>query len=91
MLIEQLYDICQRKLVNDPRWIHFIPGVKLNESNDALGQQYITSDIAISQRGCDVILVGRGITQAKDPLAEAVRYREAGMRALQGKHYANER
>ena len=75
--------ICQKKLVNDPSFIHFTPGVKLAEGGDTLGQQYNTPQKVITERGTDVIIVGRGITQAKDPLAEAKRYREEAWKAIQ--------
>ncbi len=36
-------------------------GVSLNESNDGLGQQYITPETAIGSNLTDVIIVGRAI------------------------------
>jgi uridine monophosphate synthetase len=69
--------IAQKKLSNDSKWIYMTPGVQLNEGKDALGQQYITPKSAM-QNGSDIIIVGRGITAAKDELAEAKKYRHAG-------------
>ena len=70
--------VAQRKLNDDPHWIYFTPGVQMKENRDELGQQYITPERAIQNHGADVIIVGRGILQAKDPLAEAKKYRDAG-------------
>lgn len=77
--------ITQHKLINDPRFIHFTPGVKLQEGVDELGQRYRTPDIAIKEQGCDVIIVGRGIIAADDPVAEAEAYRKAGWVAYSNK------
>jgi uridine monophosphate synthetase len=73
--------ISQRKLSDDPQWIYMTPGVQLGSTNDALGQQYITPEKAIIENGSDIIIVGRGIISANDPLNEAKKYREAGWQA----------
>ncbi len=75
--------ITTRKLVDDPRFINMTPGVNLESTGDALGQQFATPETVIFERQNDVIIVGRGITEAKDQLAEAKRYREAGWLAYQ--------
>jgi uridine monophosphate synthetase len=54
------------------------PGVKLRPGSDELGQQYLTPEKLIKERGTDVLLVGRGIYDAKDPILEARNYRVAG-------------
>jgi len=66
------------KISDQPGHIHLTPGIQFNQSDDTLGQQYVTPDFAIKERQTDVIIVGRGILQAKDPLNEAKRYRKAG-------------
>lgn len=73
--------ITQKRLIEDPRFIHFTPGVQLTQGKDSLGQQYRTPEQVIKHNGCDILIVGRGIIQAKDPVSEAQRYRDAGMEA----------
>jgi uridine monophosphate synthetase len=75
--------ITQRALSTDPQWIYLTPGVKLDTGIDTLGQKYITPETAIVQNGSDVIIVGRGIIAAKDPLTAAKRYRQAGWDAYE--------
>ena len=36
----------------------------------------MTPKVAVLERGADVIIVGRGITQAEDPAAAALVYKE---------------
>jgi uridine monophosphate synthetase len=73
--------ITQRALTCDPLWLNLTPGVSLIESKDRLGQQYHSPAQAILENGTDIIIVGRGIVHAADPLGEAKRYREAGWKA----------
>ncbi len=74
--------IAQRQLTEDPTYIHFTPGIQLASSKDGLGQQFSTPETALS-RGTDVLIVGRGIYQNKDPKDVAKLYREHGWNALQ--------
>ena len=73
--------ITTHQLTADPTFVNFTPGVQLTEGADKFGQQYLTPEEVITKRGCDVIIVGRGITSASDPPSEAKKYREAGWRA----------
>ena len=67
--------IGMKKSLKDPRFMMFTPGVKLEKGTDQLGQQYNDVESAIA-KGTDVIIVGRGIYQAEDPGAEALKYQE---------------
>ncbi|HEX4046072.1 MAG TPA: orotidine-5'-phosphate decarboxylase [Gammaproteobacteria bacterium] len=75
--------ITQHALSDNPCWINFTPGVKLGQGGDTLGQQYVTPETAILAQGTDVIIVGRGIISANNPLQEARVYRAAGWEAYQ--------
>lgn len=70
--------ICRGKLSDYPGLLHLTAGVQMAEGSDGLGQQYLTPDKVINELGSDIIIVGRGILQAKDPLKEAQRYKKAG-------------
>jgi len=52
--------------------------VKLDESNDKFGQQYVTPQTAVLENGSDIIIAGRGILQSDNILSTARLYREAG-------------
>lgn len=73
--------ITQHAVSPHPQWINMTPGIKLQTEGDALGQQYVTPETAILENGTDIIIVGRGILAAADPLAEARIYREHGWNA----------
>ncbi|KAK8729029.1 hypothetical protein OTU49_008598 [Cherax quadricarinatus] len=75
--------VSQSSKSGDPRFILFTPGVRLGKTGDGLGQQYVTPRSAILERGADIIIVGRGITQASDPVAAAKEYREEAFDAYQ--------
>lgn len=75
--------ITMRKLLDNPNFINFTPGVKLVKGGDNLGQQYNTPEKVIKENESDVIIVGRGVYQADDPVQEAKKYREAGWKAYQ--------
>ena len=75
--------IALHRLDNNPTWLHMTPGVHFSQAGDSMGQQYATPERAILENGTDIIIVGRGICQATDPLSEARRYREASWTAYQ--------
>jgi uridine monophosphate synthetase len=52
------------------------------QMSDSMGQRYNTPRDVISEKGVDVIIVGRGILQAEDAGAECERYRREGWAAL---------
>ncbi len=77
--------ITMRQLIDDPCFINMTPGVQLATGGDTLGQQYYTPEKVIKENKSDIIIVGRGIYEADNPLAEAKKYREAGWLAYQSR------
>lgn len=75
--------ITQHALSPNPQWLYFTPGVKLTAESDGLGQQYVTPERAILEHGSDVIIVGRGIIKANDPVATAHDYRQQAWHAYE--------
>lgn len=74
--------IAQHQLTENPGLIHMTPGVQSDaKAADDLGQHYISPEQAITQNGTDIIIVGRGIYQAKDPAAKAQHYRKLAWKA----------
>lgn len=72
--------ISQKKLSNHPGMIHCTPGVKLHTGINALGQRYPTVEEVLIKQQSDVIIVGKDITETRDPLGSAREYRERAWR-----------
>ncbi len=75
--------VVQRDLELGPNKLQFTPGINLNTQGDGLGQSYNNPTTAFKKRGTDVMIVGRGIYQADDPVASAIAYKNAGWNAFQ--------
>ncbi|MBF5050989.1 Orotidine 5'-phosphate decarboxylase [Candidatus Clavichlamydia salmonicola] len=73
--------ICSRRLSFLPGVIHVTPGIHRCTVGDAEFQSYITPSMAIKQKQTDIILVGKGIYAATDPLKEVMYYRKEGWNA----------
>lgn len=73
--------IAQRRLTEEPHFIHVTPGVNLTAEEGAFRQRYRTPEEAIVRDGCDLIVVGSGIIGASDPAAAAKEYQRAGWEA----------
>lgn len=70
--------ICGSRVSQKPHFIHMTPGVQMQAGSDGLGQQYATPEEVITNKGSDVIIVGRGILGASDRAEAAEAYRKAG-------------
>lgn len=74
--------IAQHQLSENPAWLTMTPGVRKDCNEfDRLGQQYISPEQAITQNGTDIIIVGRDIYQADNPLISARQYRKLAWEA----------
>lgn len=69
--------ICQKKLSNHPAFIHISPGIDFFPKNSF----WRTPQIALNEQGCDMIIVGKSITEAVDPVIAAQNYRAAAWKA----------
>jgi uridine monophosphate synthetase len=72
----------RRKIPSE--FLLLMPGVQIGQKGDALGQSYITPEMAITG-GADAVIVGRGITHAGDTMEAVKQYREAGWSAYKQK------
>ncbi|MGE3920276.1 MAG: orotidine-5'-phosphate decarboxylase [Gammaproteobacteria bacterium] len=77
--------IAQRRLISQPDFIYMTPGVSITQSGDHLGQNYLTPDIVIKERGSDIMIVGRSIYQHQSPKEIAKEYRKLGWDAYLGR------
>ena len=71
----------QSRLSDRPDIIQFTPGVNISSSGDSLGQKWVSPEQAVIERGADVVIVGRGITEAGDVVEAAKQYRSAAWNA----------
>ncbi len=55
---------------------------RFDVEGDGLGQRYVSPDEAVRRCGCDIVIVGRGITKAESPAQEAEKYRKAAWEAF---------
>lgn len=76
--------ISTHKLAGE-EFLYMTPGVQLAEGGDKHGQQYLTPEEVIFNRGSDILIVGRGITESENPKEEAKKYQEAGWQAYHKK------
>uniref|UniRef100_A0A8B9Q7Y5 Uridine 5'-monophosphate synthase n=1 Tax=Apteryx owenii TaxID=8824 RepID=A0A8B9Q7Y5_APTOW len=65
------------RVSNRPEFLHLTPGVQMQAGGDNLGQKYLSPKEVISEKGSDIIIVGRGILSASDRLREAEKYKKA--------------
>jgi uridine monophosphate synthetase len=68
--------VCQsEQLADHPGMVQLTPGVRRGQvKEDGLGQRWVTPEEAVIEKCGDVIVVGRGITLAKEPASEAKIY-----------------
>nr|CAD2190861.1 unnamed protein product [Meloidogyne enterolobii] len=76
--------ICQKRCSENMGFMYWTPGVSLNKSTDGKGQQWRGPEQAILNDGCDIIIVGRGITEAENIEEEIKKYREIAWKAYIG-------
>lgn len=61
--------------------LQFTPGINLSSKGDKHGQTYNSPEKAFATKATDIIIVGRGIYRADDPVAAAKAYKQAGWEA----------
>lgn len=71
--------------IPEDQFITMTPGCQLGSAGDGLGQQYNTPAKLIGEKGVDIIIVGRGIIKADDPVKEAQRYQQKGWEAYEAR------
>lgn len=69
--------VCQTLgVVTNAGLIQLTPGVQLSSTNDELSQQYNSPETVMKQKGADIAVVGRGITNAANVAVAAKEYRD---------------
>lgn len=69
--------VCQTLgVVANPGLIQLTPGVQISNTNDELSQQYNTPEKVVKDKGADVAVVGRGITNSANAAIAAREYRD---------------
>ena len=68
--------VCQ-KGIRRSNLFQFTPGVRIGQTSDGMGQQWRSPKSKLIQ-GADILIVGRGIYQAEDPVAAVKMYRQQG-------------
>jgi len=63
--------------------LQFTPGINLSSKGDKHGQTYNSPEKAFSHKATDIIIVGRGIYRAEDPVNAAKTYQKAGWQAYE--------
>jgi len=71
----------ERLATSDHEWVYCTPGVNISVKGDSAGQNYNTPHHVIAEKKTDVIIVGRGIVSAENPLKSAQEYRLQGWEA----------
>ena len=56
-------------------YLHFTPGVRIDITEDSMGQTYRTPK-TMKDRGTDIFIIGRGIYQSKNPIESAIKYKQ---------------
>lgn len=75
--------IIAQKSIPDSPWLTLTPGIKMQVGKDATGQRYNTPETAIIENGTDIIIVGRGITQAPNIVESANQFQVKGWQLYQ--------
>lgn len=75
--------VSQSRVLSSQDFIQFTPGVQFESSGDGLGQQYVSPEVAIKERGADIVIVGRGVTNDADPKSRAKAYSERAWKAYE--------
>lgn len=74
--------VAQHDLLGDEAGLlQFTPGINISSKGDKHGQTYNTPQKAFQDKATDIMIVGRGIYRAEDPVAAAIAYKKAGWEA----------